>query len=261
MTDLRALTPKMDDQNSMKQVLNAIQKAKSTSQKQLAVLIDPDKIDLSDISNFIEKVNKAVITHIFVGGSTVAQGETKKVVTEIKKHTSLPVVLFPGDASQITEAADALLFLSLLSGRNPEYLIGQHIRAIPYLEKASLEVIPTGYVLIDGGKETAVQKVSETKPIPANDVRQAVHTAKAGELSGKQLIYLEAGSGARNPVSEEVIRAVAESITIPLIVGGGIRTKEALQNAYAAGADVVVIGTAFEQDEAFFEILSQKPID
>ena len=144
--------------------------AKQQDKKFLAVLIDPEKMDILNIPSFFEKVHQSIATHIFVGGSTDENNATEKVVTEIKKVTQLPVVLFPGDVSQITHKADAILFLSLLSGRNPEYLIEQHIKAVPFLKETALEIIPTGYILIDGNKETAVERVSNTKPIPQNNV-------------------------------------------------------------------------------------------
>jgi len=174
----------------------------SKHQKLLAVLIDPDKMMIENVSDFIKKVNTSITTHLFVGGSTVEDLATNILVSEIKKHTSLPVILFPGDVSQITKAADALLFLSLISGRNPEYLIGKHVKAVLRLSEMDLEVLPTGYLLIESGKETSVQKVTNTLPLPRNNIQQIVSTAKAGELLGMKLIYLEAGSGAIHPVSE-----------------------------------------------------------
>lgn len=225
--------------------------------KQLAVLIDPDKFLVEKTAAFIEKVNTSIATHIFVGGSIVNDYATDILVEEIKKHTQLPVILFPGDVTQITKKADAILFLSLISGRNPEYLIGKHVEAISKLKDSNLEVISTGYILIESGKNTAVQQVTETVPMTENDIQNIVNTAKAGELLGMKLIYLEAGSGASFPVSEHIISTVKKEIKIPLIVGGGIRTLEQLKNAYLWGADLVVIGTAFEEDELFFEALKK----
>ncbi|PWK18935.1 phosphoglycerol geranylgeranyltransferase [Xanthomarina spongicola] len=224
-------------------------------EKLLAVLIDPDKMSIEMASNFISKVNNSKATHIFVGGSTVEDSATEKLVSEIKKQTRIPIVLFPGDVSQITNQADALLFLSLISGRNPEYLIEKHIASVSKLRKMHLEVIPTGYILIESGHKTAVQRVTKTEPLSRNNIQQIVDTAKAGELLGMKLIYLEAGSGAFYPISSEIIKSVKKEISIPLIVGGGIRTKEQLLLAYNSGADLVVIGTAFEDDESFFEEL------
>jgi putative glycerol-1-phosphate prenyltransferase len=226
--------------------------AKKEGKKLLAVLIDPEKIDLENIASFFEKVHQSIATHIFIGGSTDKNNDTENVVSAIKKTTHLPVILFPGDVSQITHKADGILFLSLISGRNPEYLIEQQIKAAPILKNTNLEILPTGYILIDGQKETATQKVSNTKPIPQNNIELILNTALAGEFSGKKLIYLEAGSGATVPVGANIISLVKNNLRIPLIVGGGIRSKQQLEAAFSAGADLVVIGTAFENDEKFF---------
>lgn len=212
---------------------------------------------LDAVANFIQKVNTSVATHIFVGGSEVEVHITEALVIEIKKHTTLPIVLFPGDVTQLTNCADALLFLSLISGRNPEYLIGKHVESVSKLRQMQLEVIPTGYILIENGKLTSVQKVTQTQPLKSYDTETIVNTAKAGELLGMKLIYLEAGSGALNPVNAEIIHAVKQNLEIPLIVGGGIKSKAQMQMAYDAGADMVVIGTAFEENEAFFEELKK----
>lgn len=235
-------------------ILEAISKEK----KLLVVLIDPDKMLIENVKPFIEKVNTSEADYLFVGGSIVEEEATEAIVTEIKKYTQLPVVIFPGDAIQITNKADALLFLSLISGRNPEYLIGKHVESVKRLKNSHLEIIPTGYILIENGKQTAVEKVSHTKPISRDDIQQIVDTAKAGELLGMKLIYLEAGSGALHPVTEAIIQSVKQEINIPLIVGGGIRTLEMLETAYKSGADLVVIGTAFEKDDSFFYDLKRK---
>ena len=229
--------------------------AKKEGKKLLAVLIDPEKMDLKHIPCFFEKIHNSIATHIFVGGSIDKDNQTESVVMEVKKETNLPVIFFPGDVSQITNKADGILFLSLLSGRNPEYLIEQQIKAAPILKNAPLEIIPTGYILIDGKKETATQKVSNTKPISQEKTTRILHTSLAGEFSGKQLIYLEAGSGATQVVSQNIIEMVSNKITVPLIVGGGIHTKKQLEDAFNAGADIVVIGTAFEKDESFLKVL------
>lgn len=231
--------------------------AKQKGVKLLAVLIDPEKTDLKHLPSFLEKIHQSITTHIFVGGSTDQNNQIELVVQAIKKFSQLPVVLFPGSEAQITEVADALLFLSLVSGRNPEYLIGQHVKAAEKLRQTSLEVIPTGYLLIDGDTETSVQRVSETKPIAQNQINEIVSTALASQLLGQKLVYLEAGSGAKTPASFELIQAVKEALSIPLIVGGGIRNKEQLQQAFDAGADMTVIGTAFEQDISFFDELKK----
>ena len=238
-------------------IYNHILQAKNDGNKLLAVLIDPDKFQLKNVLQFIDKVNKSVITHVFIGGSEVGQNVTQQLVEVVKMLTDLPIVLFPGDVTQISKDADAILFLSLLSGRNPDYLIDKQVQAVPLLEKTQLEVISTGYILIESGKTTAVQRVTNTLPLNRTDVDAITNTAKAGELLGKKLIYLEAGSGATYEVPAEVISSVKNKIDIPLIVGGGIRTKTQIENAFIAGADMVVIGTAFEEDQQFFEQLKQ----
>lgn len=234
----------------MSQIYECI--CKERSQNQLAVLIDPEKEDLSQLQFKIQQIHKSKLTHIFVGGSTDADNRTESVIKSIKAHTDLPVVLFPGDTNQITPVADALLFLSLISGRNPDYLIDKQVEAIPKLLESELEVIPTGYILIESGSTSAVERVSATKPLSRTAISTIVHTAKAGELLGMKLIYLEAGSGALTPIPTGIIRAVKNHLNIPLIVGGGIKTAQQLNAAYEAGADLVVIGTAFEKDTLFF---------
>ena len=230
--------------------LEEIQQAAYENRKLLAVLIDPDKFDEAKVSGFLQKLPENT-THILVGGSTVKEGRTCAVVKAIKNFCALPVILFPGDHNQISAHADALLFLSLISGRNPEFLIEQQVRSVEKIKNTSLEIIPTGYILIDGGRETSVQKVSNTIPLAQGNIQQIVNTALAGQYSGKKLIYLEAGSGAQFPVSSEIIQAVKAALEIPVIVGGGIRSTKQLQKAYEAGADLVVIGTAFENDSFY----------
>ena len=241
----------------MKSIYQNILSAKEDGKKLLAVLVDPEKIDLKSITIFVDKVHKSIATHIFVGGSTDKKNLTEEVVVAIKKATYLPVVLFPGDTKQITNKADGILFLSLDSGRNPEYLIEQQIRSIPVLNKTDLEIIPTSYILIDGGTKTATQKVSNTQPIAQTNINLIVNTALAGAYSGKKLIYLEAGSGAKKVVHKTIIKETSKNLSIPLIVGGGIRSKEQLDSAFNAGADIVVIGTAFENNDTFFEELKK----
>jgi phosphoglycerol geranylgeranyltransferase len=242
----------------MTSIYRNIQASIKNGEKLLAVLIDPDKFQIERVEGFISKVNTSVATHIFVGGSIVEEHITQVLVSEIKKHTKLPIVLFPGDVTQITDNADAILFLSLISGRNPDYLIGKHVEAISKLRKTSLEIIPTGYLLIENGKETAVERVTETKPMLRESIQKIVDTAKAGELLGMKMIYLEAGSGAIESVSNKIISAVKQELKIPIIVGGGIRTKKNIEEAYRCGADLVVIGTAFEDDESFFEQIKKE---
>ena len=226
-------------------VYKNILSGKNLNSKQLSILVDPDKFDVNSASQFLKSLPQET-THLFVGGSSVEADKTASAVRSLKMFTTLPVVLFPGDYTQITEEADAILYLSLLSGRNPEYLIEQHVKSVKHLRNSKLEIIPTGYILIDGGTESAVQRISNTPPIPQQEIVKIVDTALAGQFSGKKLIYLEAGSGAVNPVSEEIILAVKQAIQIPLIVGGGIKNSRQVNKAYNAGADMLVIGTAFE---------------
>ncbi|WP_019039467.1 geranylgeranylglyceryl/heptaprenylglyceryl phosphate synthase [Psychroflexus tropicus] len=225
-----------------KSILEAVQ----NQDKLLSVLIDPDKFETTITMNFLENLPYST-RFLFVGGSKVNDGKTDVVVRELKKRTHLPIVLFPGDVNQITDEADCLLFLSLLSGRNPEYLIDQQVKSITKLQFSPLEIIPTGYILIDGGSVTSVLEISQTKAIPQHELSKIIHTALAGQFSGKQLIYLEAGSGAKHPVSPEIISAVKDSISVPLIVGGGIKTEHQRESAFKAGADMVVMGNAFER--------------
>lgn len=218
----------------------------------LAVLIDPDKVNLDSIASTISKINQSPATHIFIGGSLVFSDLIEKLISKIQKFTNLPILLFPGHPSQIALNADGILFLSLLSGRNPDYLIEHQVKAAPLLKNSNLEVIPTAYLLIESGSKTAVEKVSKTNPILRKHIDEAVATAQAGELMGNKLIYLEAGSGALQAVSQEMIQKVTDFVEIPVIVGGGIRTKQGIENAYKSGATMVVIGTAFENDSEFF---------
>lgn len=225
----------------------------SEKEKLLAVLIDPDKMELEHLSSFMDKLNQSKTTHVFVGGSTDEDRKTNGLIQNLKQLTSLPILIFPGDVSQVSSHADGLLFLSLVSGRNPDYLIGKQIEAVSVLRTMQLEIIPTGYLLIENGKETAVERVTQTQPLRRGNIQEIVDTAKASELLGMKCIYLEAGSGAIAPINSEIIKAVKNELQIPLIVGGGIRTPKQLDNAYNSGADLVVIGTAFEEDEAFFD--------
>lgn len=236
----------------MKDIYQEIVSAKSKNKKTLAILIDPDKVDLSTILSLTKKINQSPATHIFVGGSLVNNNILDELIVKIKENCSLPLVLFPGNPSQISEYADGILFLTLISGRNPDYLIEHQINAVPILQKTNLEIISTGYILIESGTVTAVEKVSKTKPLPINNPNYILETAQASEMLGQKLIYLEAGSGAKNSIPLEIIKLVSANIKIPLIVGGGIRDFQSINNAYLAGADLVVIGTAFENDNNFF---------
>ncbi|MFT3793583.1 geranylgeranylglyceryl/heptaprenylglyceryl phosphate synthase [Flavobacterium sp.] len=234
-------------------IYDEILTAKAQSRKLLAILLDPDKIVWESLDQMIAKINLSPATHILIGGSHVTSNDIDKLISEIKKGCRLPIVLFPGNPSQISHEADGILFLSLISGRNPDFLIEHQVKAAPILKKSRLEIIPTGYILIEGGNPTAVEKVSQTKPLSRTNIEKVVATAQAGEMLGKKLIYLEAGSGADLAVPLEIITAVSKNTDVPLIVGGGIRNKTGIQAAHDSGADLVVIGTAFENDMHFFE--------
>lgn len=222
----------------------------SNSSPLTSVLIDPDCFDLRETESFLAKLPFHA-SSIFVGGSQVKKGATQKLVRQLKLYTQLPIVLFPGDYSQICSEADALLFLQLISGDNPEYLIKQQIKAVPYLKNTTLEIIPVGYILIDGGKTTSVEKTSQTKALNPNDLELILHTALASQYLGHQCVYLEAGSGAKLPVSEKIITTLANHLDIPIIVGGGIKNSKAMQQAFHAGAKMLVIGNALEKKEFF----------
>lgn len=213
--------------------------------KKVGVLIDPDKTTAADIENLLINSNLLDADFFLVGGSLITTVYLENVCKTLKK-TNRPVILFPGDSSQIVEAADALLLLSLVSGRNSEYLIGQHVRSAHVLKRSNLIIIPTGYMLVDGGKVTSVEYVSDTKPLPADKPELAEATAIASQLLGQKTIYLDAGSGAINPVPSKIIRAVANAVDVPILVGGGIRTYQQAKDAFLSGADAIIIGTAVE---------------
>ena len=237
----------------MKEVYTSLLEKKKTGKKSLAILIDPDKVSASSLMPVIELAVESRADYFFVGGSLVVTNQLDEVVLQIKQHCSLPVLLFPGSPSQISRHADALLYLSLISGRNPELLIGQHVISAPFVKNSGLEIIPTGYMVIDGGAPTTVSYISNATPIPADKADIALCTAMAGEMLGKKIIYMDAGSGAKKPISEEMITAVARNIDVPLIVGGGIRDAEKAYLNCKAGADVVVIGNAIEKDATIIE--------
>ncbi len=228
-------------------ILKDIQSKIKEGKKLFAVLIDPDKFPHQNLLKIITAMETANPDIILVGGSLVAE-KTGKVVSLLKEHLSVPVLLFPGNLLQITSNADGLLYLSLISGRNSEFLIGNHVASAPYLKKSGMEIISTGYMLIEGGATTSVEYMSNTRPIPADKNDIAVATAMAAEMLGLKLVYLEGGSGAINPVPEEMITEVKKNISIPLIVGGGLNTIEKVEKACKAGADIVVVGNAFEKD-------------
>jgi putative glycerol-1-phosphate prenyltransferase len=236
----------------MKNIYKDILKGKSENKKLLAILLDPDKIVWENLSVLISKINHSPATHIFIGGSLVEKNIIDDLILKIRQNCDLPIVLFPGNPSQISDKANAILFLSLISGRNPDYLIGHQVNSVPILKKTNLEIISTGYILIESGNETAVERVSKTKPLDRNNIDYIIQTAQAGQMLGNKLIYLEAGSGAKQAVSLEMIKKVAQNIEIPLVVGGGIVDLQQIKDSYTAGADLVVIGTAFENDMNFF---------
>jgi phosphoglycerol geranylgeranyltransferase len=238
----------------MPHIYQQIIEAKQEKRKLLAILLDPDKIVWENLDHLLLKINESPATHIFVGGSIVQATILEELIAVLKEKTNLPVMIFPGDPSQISPQADAILFLSLLSGRNPDYLIEYQVQAAPILKKTNLEIISTGYILIESGNETAVARVSKTQPLDRQDLDLVLATAQAGEMLGNKLVYLEAGSGAKQAVPLNMIRLIAQNIQIPIIVGGGIVDLHGIQDAYKAGADLVVIGTAFENNSHFFEL-------
>lgn len=216
--------------------------------KSLAVLIDPDDVDKQGLTNMVKIAIESKVDYFFIGGSLVASGEIGTVVEYIKSCCDIPVVLFPGNAIQIHSGADAILFLSLISGRNPELLIGQHVVSAPILKRSNLEVIPTGYMLIHSGKPTSVTYMSNTQPIPSDKSTLAVSTAMAGEMLGHALIYMDAGSGAERPISAKMMRQVKSNVNLPLIVGGGLTSENKVKEAIEAGADVVVVGNGAQKN-------------
>jgi len=213
----------------------------------LAVLIDPDKQSPGSLTQLIQLAVNCKVDFFFIGGSLLLEKNFEATIEAIKSHCSIPVIIFPGSNYQLSSKADAVLFLSLISGRNPDYLIGQQVVAAPTIKKMDLEAIPTGYILIDGGRTSSTSYITQTMPIPHNKIDLAIATAQAGELLGMKLIYLEAGSGAKNSVSAEMIKTVKRNISVPLIVGGGIRTSEQAEEICKAGADILVIGNALEE--------------
>ena len=229
---------------------------KSKGQKSFAVLIDPDKVSLAGVDRLTAIAMDAGVDYLLVGGSLVISNQLDKVIQQIKKHCSLPVILFPGSPSQISRFADALLYLSLISGRNPELLIGQHVISAPFVKQSGLEILSTGYMVIDGGAPTTVSYISNALPIPADKSEIAMCTAMAGEMLGMKLIYMDAGSGAKRPVSEQMIEAVAAQITVPLITGGGISDPEKAYRNCKAGADLIVVGNAIEKDPTLIREMS-----
>lgn len=220
----------------------------SKSKKQLALLIDPDKCNHSDVPKRIELAKESGVDYIFVGGSLMNYFLIDDCIDMIKAHTDIPVVLFPANGMHISRKADAILFLSLISGRNPDLLIGNHVHSAPVIKSIGLEPIPAGYMLVESGSITTAQYISNSIPIPRSKADVAISTAIAGEMLGLKAIYIDAGSGAQNPIPDYIIKGVKQNISIPLIVGGGLRTPEAVRIAVENGADIVVVGNAAEKD-------------
>ena len=230
------------------QLYQLFKERKKAHRKCFAVLIDPDKVDASKTDELVQLGLDAGVDYFFVGGSLVISNHLDDCVQQIKASCSIPVILFPGSPGQVSRYADALLYLSLISGRNPELLIGQHVISAPFVKGSGLEIMPTGYMVIDGGAPTTVSYISNASPIPADKNEIAMCTAMAGEMLGMKLIYMDACSGARRPISEAMIQKVAATIEVPLIIGGGITEPEKAYLNCKAGADVIVVGNAIEKD-------------
>ncbi len=230
-----------------------ILESKKNNKKLFAVLIDPDKYK----SDIIEKINEAKVDIVLVGGSLISNGSFEKCIEDIRKRSKTPVVIFPGNDLQISNKAEGILLLSLISGRNPDLLIGKHVIAAPQLRASNLELISTGYMLIDSGKQTSALYMSNTNPIPYDKPDIATCTAMAGEMLGLKMIYMDAGSGAENCVSEKMIREVKKNIKIPLIVGGGINSSSKAKTACEAGADMIVVGNAAEKDNKLIKEIAK----
>jgi putative glycerol-1-phosphate prenyltransferase len=237
-------------------VYTSLLEKKKKGAKSFAVLIDPDKVGAPDIAYLVERSLIAKVDYFFVGGSLVISDHLDECICQIKNLCNIPVLLFPGSPSQISKQADALLYLSLISGRNADYLIGQHVISAPFVKKSGLEIISTGYMVVDGGAATTVSYISNATPLPADKPDIALCTAMAGEMLGMKIIYMDAGSGAKKAISEQMITAVAQHIQVPLIVGGGIRDAEKAYLNCKAGADVIVVGNAIEKDTALISEIS-----
>ncbi|SOE23242.1 putative glycerol-1-phosphate prenyltransferase [Spirosomataceae bacterium TFI 002] len=235
-------------------ILSELILRKNKGIKSLAVLIDPDKVILDQLDELIMNMVSARVDFILVGGSLISSDLMETVIQRLKP-VEIPVILFPGNHAHIYPEADGILYLSLISGRNADFLIGQHVLSAPLLKKSKLEVLPTGYILVDGGKQTTVSYISNTNPVPHDKPDVAAATAMAGELLGLQLTYLDCGSGAQKPVSNTMIEVVSKSVDHPIIVGGGIRTSQKAKEIFCAGADLIVVGTAFEENpDLLFEM-------
>ena len=233
-------------------ILESLEIWRSKSIKSIAILIDPDKFqDSSSLKRIVDQCNLCRVDFFFIGGSLLVAGSLSETIGYIKNLTDTPIVLFPGSNLHIDMKADAILFLSLISGRNPDLLIGQHVSAAPILRKSELEILSTGYILVGNDANTTVAHISQTTPIPREKSEIAICTAMAGEMIGMKLIYLDAGSGAREEVPADMIGKVSKSIGVPLIVGGGINEINKISTAFDSGADAIVLGTAIEKDLDF----------
>ncbi len=228
-------------------ILDKILTNRQLQKKSLAVLLDPDKVEGGSFDDFLYNCVENQVDFFLVGGSLITKNIMGEMIENIRQKTNIPVIIFPGNSLHIEPSADAILLLSLISGRNPDYLIGQHVIAAPLLKQSGLEILPTGYILVDSGRQTTVSYISNTTPIPHDKPDVAACTAMAGEMLGLKLIYLDGGSGAMYPVSPKMIRRVRENVDTPIIVGGGINSAEKTLAALEAGADVIVIGNAFEK--------------
>ena len=235
--------------NEMMTIYKRIIENKKAKNKGFALLIDPDKQDNTQLLSIINKAKKANVDYFFVGGSLLTNDSLEICLSTLKKESSIPVILFPGNAMQVNNKADGILFLSLISGRNADMLIGKQVITAPILKLSPLEILPTGYILIESGKPTTVSYMSNTTPIPYDKNTVAACTALAGEMLGLKIIFMDGGSGAQNPISEEMIKEVRDSIDIPLIIGGGISSGEKAIANCNAGADIIVVGNAIEKDE------------
>tara|TARA_A100001035_G_C27784440_1_gene503548 strand:- start:3120 stop:3893 length:774 start_codon:yes stop_codon:yes gene_type:complete len=238
-------------------IYNLIISNKRNNKKLFAVLVDPDKQNTNELDKLIDKAVKSKVDLIFVGGSLLTNGSFAACITKIKSLCSIPVVIFPGNSMQVNKDADGILFLSLISGRNPDMLIGNQVISAPILKNSNLEILPTGYILIDSGKPTTVSYMSNTTPIPHDKKDVALCTAMAGEMLGLKLIFMDGGSGATNPISESMIQMVSEGINIPLIVGGGINSAEKALANCKAGADIIVVGNCIEKNPSLLEKIAE----
>ena len=235
-------------QGMTKGIYHSLKERKQQHKKSFAVLIDPDKVTGSTIKQLIELAVDAKVDYLLVGGSLVISNYLDECVQLIKRSCDIPVILFPGSPNQVSKYADALLYLSLISGRNADLLIGQHVISAPVVKQSGLEILSTGYMVVDGGAPTTVSYISNASPLPADKNEIAMCTAMAGEMLGMKLIYMDAGSGAKRAISEDMIAKVSSVIEVPLIIGGGIIEPEKAYLNCKAGADVIVVGNAIEKD-------------